>query len=410
MITETKYIRPHDPNFTHLTSTLDDVKMHTSFLISTLLGAGALASPQHKHAHLHEKRDAVFYTQWQDGPHTLIQEYINEDNGVSNVPPPASTSAAVEVKADYAFHPGGHHSWAGEEGKQYENERPAAPMTTTAAVSQAPAPIITPQAVSSTPSAPAIVQASPIDTPPASSSSSSSSSSAPEPSTSDTTTSTSSGACNPTGGDAWYSPPCTGSSAASSLDKMNALRNLWNSTLTNYTWDSGLAQNAYDTAWLATTWTAGTDSAGHPTETPDGEGRGWVMGHHMFNGTNGQCIAEGDNTASVGDLTPVEAMFLMWLCEKPSASIESMCTATGNTGGNSTCYCADIEDDCSCGHAMIIQDLGLNSIGCYYMYKVAEGKTDAAVNALETAQELGSADNDAPGLFTCDFTKRDVVS
>lgn len=185
---------------------------------------------------------------------------------------------------------------------------------------------------------------------------------------------------------------------------MNALRTLWNSTLTDYTWDAGLAQNSYDTAWLATTWTEGTDANGNKYETPNGEGRGWVMGHHLFNGTNGQCIAEGDNTASVGDLTPIEAMFLMWICEKPSPSIQDMCTATGNTGGNSTCYCADIDTGCTCGHAMIIQDTGMNSIGCYYMYKVAEGKTDNAVNALETAQELGSPNNGAPGLLTCDFT------
>ena len=46
----------------------------------------------------------------------------------------------------------------------------------------------------------------------------------------------------------------------------------------------------------------------------------------------------------------------------------------------------------------------MNSIGCYYMDKVAEGKTDNAVNALETAQELGTSDNAAPGLLTCDFT------
>ena len=52
---------------------------------------------------------------------------------------------------------------------------------------------------------------------------------------------------------------------------------------------------------------------------------------------------------------------------------------------------------------MIIQNTGLNSIGCYYMYKDAE-KADNAVNALELAQELGSPDNGAPGMLTCDFT------
>ena len=53
---------------------------------------------------------------------------------------------------------------------------------------------------------------------------------------------------------------------------------------------------------------------------------------------------------------------------------------------------------------MIIQNTGLNSIGCYYMYKVATGKTDNAVNALELAQELGAGDNGAKGMLTCDFT------
>ena len=185
---------------------------------------------------------------------------------------------------------------------------------------------------------------------------------------------------------------------------MNNLRKTWNSTLTDYAWDAGLAQNSYDTAWLATTWTQGTDSNGNETETPDGEGRGWVMGHHLFNGSNGQCIAEGDNAVSSGDLTPIEIMFLEWICEKPNAAIQDMCTATNNTSGDPNCYCANIEDNCSCGHAMIIQNTGLNSIGCYYMYKVATGKTDNAVNAIELAQELGAGDNGAKGMLTCDFT------
>lgn len=329
----------------------------------------------------------------------MVQEFVNENIVVGNAPPPAATTAAVEVKADYAFPPAGHHPWASEEGQFHE--RPSVPVTSAPAFLEAVSPVITSQAVSSTPPTPAVVPASPVDdTPPASSSSS-----APESSGSDTTTtSTTSGTCNPTSGDAWYSPPCTGSSGASALDKMSKLRKLWNSTLTDYTWDTGLAQNSYDTAWLATTWTQGTDTNGDETETADGEGRGWVMGHHMFNGTNGQCIAEGDNAVSSGDLTPIEIMFLEWVCEKPNAAIQDMCTATNNTSGDPNCYCADIDKGCSCGHAMIIQDTGLNSIGCYYMYKVAEGKTDHAVNALELAQELGTPGNAAPGMLTCDFT------
>ncbi|CAD6592859.1 MAG: hypothetical protein ASARMPREDX12_006532 [Alectoria sarmentosa] len=371
--------------------------MHTSVLISTLLGAGALAFPQHKHAHLHEKKDVVFYSQWHDGPRTLIQEFVNENIVVGNAPPSASTFAAVEVKADYRFPQGGHPSWTGEAGQHHD--RPATPTTTAAAAPEAPSPVITSPAVSSTPPVPAVVQASPVDTPPISSSSST-----PESSGSDTTSSTSSGACNPTGGEAWYSPPCTGSSGASALDKMNNLRKTWNSTLVDYKWDSGLAQNSHDTAWLETTWTAGTNSTGGLTETPNGEGGGWVMGHHLFNGTNGQCIAEGDNTQSTGELTPIESMFLMWICEKPNSAIQDMCTATGNTNGDPNCYCANIEDNCTCGHAMIIQDAGMNSIGCYYMDKVATGKTDNAVNAVELAQELGTPGNAAPGMLTCDFT------
>ncbi|CAF9939710.1 hypothetical protein IMSHALPRED_001606 [Imshaugia aleurites] len=371
--------------------------MHASVLISTLLGAGALAFPQHKHAHLHEKKDVVFYSQWQDGPHTLVQEFINENRVVGNAPPPAATSAAVKVNADYELAEGGHHSWPGEAGRYHE--APAAPVTTAAAAPEAPAPIITPAAVSSTPPAPVVVLPSPVDSPPASSTSPGT-----EPSTSSsTTTSDTTGACNPTGGDAWYSPPCTGSSGASALDKMSALRTKWNTSLSEYSWDAGLAQNSYDTAMLATTWTAGKDSNGDATETPDGEGRGWVMGHHLFNGTNGQCIAEGDNAVSTGDLTPIEAMFLMWICEKPNPVIQADCVAINSTAGDPDCYCADIDDGCACGHAMIIQNTGLNSIGCYYMYKDAE-KADNAVNALELAQELGSPDNGAPGMLTCDFT------
>ena len=371
--------------------------MYTSILIPTLLGAGALAFPQHKHAHLHQKKDVVFYTQWQEGPHTLIQEYINENNAVGNAPPPATTSAAVKVKADYAFPQGGHYSWAGEPEKFHQ--RPAVPLTTAAAAPEAPSPVITSSAVSSTPPAPVVVQASPVDTAPVSSSAP-----APESSGSDTTTSDTTGACNPTGGDAWYSPPCTGSSGASAMDKINNLRKTWNATLTDYAWSPGLAQNAYDTAWLATTWTSSVDKNNNQVETPDGEGGGWVMGHHLFNGSNGQCIAEGDNTKSVGDLTPIETMFLMWICEKPNTAIQEMCTAIKSTTGDPNCYCADIEDDCTCGHAMIIQDTGLNSIGCYYIKAAEADKTDNAVNALETAQELGSPNNGAPGMLTCDFT------
>lgn len=366
--------------------------MHTSILISTILGAGALAFPQHRHAQLHEKKDAVFYSQWQDGPHTLVQEFINENIVVGNAPP-ASTGAAVEVNADYAFPHGSHKSWAVGAGMQHE--RTVAPISTTAAAPEIPSPVITSAAVSSTSPVPAVVQTSPVEAPPVSSSSS-----APESSGSDTTSS----ACNPTGGDPWYSPPCTGSSGASALDKMSKLRQTWNSSLAEYNWSPGLAQDSYDTAWLATTWTSSKDTDGNTIETPNGEGRGWVMGHHLFNGSNGQCIAEGDNTQSTGDLTPIETMFLEWICEKPNAAIQDMCTATGNTKGDPNCYCADIDNGCACGHAMIIQDVGLNSIGCYYMYKVATGKTDNAVNALELAQELGTQDNGAPGMLTCDFT------
>ena len=376
--------------------------MHTSVFISTLLGAGALAFPQLKHAHLHEKKDVVFYSQWQDGPHTLIQEYINENNGVGNALPTGSTSAAVAVNANYAYPHGGHHSWAGKAGKL--EVHPAAPTTTAAAAPVSTYPVITSAAVSST-AAVAVVQASPVDSPPVSSSSA-----APASSGSDTTTGTTSGTCNPTGGEAWYSPPCTGSSGASALDKMNALRKKWNDTLTDYAWSPGLAQNAHDTAWLSTTWTSSVDSQGKQVETPNGEGSGWVMGHHLFNGSNGQCIAEGNNTKSVGDITPIEAMFLMWICERPNAAIQDMCTATGNTNGDPNCYCdleADEKDgiECGCGHAMIIMDPGTNSLGCYFMNAVAEAdKTDNAVNAVEQAQELGTEGNSAPGMLTCDFT------
>ena len=398
---EIKHTTSHDSYFTHLASTLNDVKMHISVFISTILGAGALAFPNNKHAHLHEKKDIVFYSQWQEGPHTLVQEFINENKVVGNAPPPAATSGAVGVKADYAAPPGGHHSWAGQAGKLHE--RPPASATSAPTVPEAPSTVITSQAVSSTPPAPALLQASPVDnTPPTSPSSST-----PESSGSDTTTSTTSttsGACNPTDGDAWYSPPCTGSSGASALDKMSNLRKKWNPTLTDYTWNASLAQNSHDTAWLATTWTQGTDSNGKTTETPDGEGRGWVMGHHRFNGTNAQCIAEGDNTQSKGDLTPIEIMFLEWICEKPSSTIQDMCTAAGRTGGDPNCYCADINKGCTCGHAMIIEDTGLNSIGCYFMNKVATGKTDNAVNAIELSQELGTPNNMAPGMLTCDFS------
>ena len=355
--------------------------MHTSIFISTLLGAGALAFPQHKHAHLHEKKDVEFYSQWQDGPHTLIQEYIEENDAVGSPSPPAPTSAVVQVKADYNYPHAGRYSW----GQQYPQN--------TASLTTAPSPIVTTPAVSS---AAAVVLATPVDSAPASSSSS-----VPED---NTTGSNTSGACNPTGGDVWSSPPCTGSSGASALDKINNLRTTWNSSLADYKWSSTLAQNAYDTAWLATTWTSGVDSNGNPTETPNGEGGAWVMGHHLFSGSNGQCIAEGDNTQSKGDLTPIETMFLMWICEKPSAGIQDMCTAVGQTGGDPNCECADIEKSCSCGHAIIIENSGMNSIGCYFLNASQDHKLDNAVNDLETAQELGTKDNAAPGMLTCDFT------
>ena len=187
---------------------------------------------------------------------------------------------------------------------------------------------------------------------------------------------------------------------------MSNLRKTWNDTLTDYAWSPGLAQNAHNTAWLSTTWTAGVDSNGNPTETPDGEGRGWVPGHHLFNGSDGQCIAEGNNTESVGDLTPIEAMFLMWICERPNAAIQDMCTAINSTGGDADCWC-DLSTDpsCPCGHAMIIIDPGTNSLGCYFMDAVAAAdKADNAVNDVEKAKELGSPGNGAPGMLTCDFS------
>ena len=351
--------------------------MHTSVFISALLGAGALAFPQHKHLRLHEKKDVVFYSQWQDGPNTLIQEYIDEGDGARSPSPPAPTSADVNVKADYKNPYAGQYSW----GQQY-------PQSTTT-VTTAPSPIVTTPAVSSSTAAAAV-----DDSPPASTSSS----------VPDNTGSTTTGACNPTDGDAWSSPPCTGSSGASALDKINNLRKTWNPSLSDYKWSPTLAKNAHDTAWLPTTWTSGTDSTGKTFWTPNGEGGGWVMGHHLFSGSNGQCIAEGDNTKSKGDLTPIETMFLMWICEKPSAGIQDMCATIGSTDGDPNCECADIEKSCSCGHAIIIEDKGMNSIGCYFLNSSPDHKLDNAVNDAERAQELGTQGNSAPGMLTCDFT------
>lgn len=369
--------------------------MHTSVFISVLLGAGACALPQLKHAQLHEKKDVVFLSQWQEGPHTLVQEFVNNNVVVGNAPGP--TPAVVDVNANYVVPQdgAGHHSWSHGAGKKYYGV--AAPITS------ALSPSSTPPAVSSTPLPSAVVQAAdPVDSPPASSSAPAAQSSGSE----DTTTSASTGACNPTSGDAWTSPPCTGSSGASAKDKINNLRTTWNPALAQYKWSPTLAQNAYDTAWLPTTWTAGVDKDGNATETPTGEGQGWVMGHYIAKGsvTNGQCIAEGDNTKSTGDLTPIETMFLMWICEKPTAAITSMCAAINSPNGNPNCDCSIPEQEATCGHACIIENKDWNSIGCYFMNAVAEGKTDNAVNDLEKAQELGTPGNQAPGLLTCDFS------
>lgn len=133
------------------------------------------------------------------------------------------------------------------------------------------------------------------------------------------------------------------------------------------------------------------------------------MGHHNNSLSLqqwGQCIAEGDNTVSVGDITPIEAMFLEWICEKPTAGIQDMCTATGHTQGDPNCWCPKGSTECACGHAMQINNPTMNNIGCYYMYKVAEAdKTDHAVNDVQKGKELGSPGNMAPGLLTCDFAQ-----
>ena len=81
-----------------------------------------------------------------------------------------------------------------------------------------------------------------------------------------------------------------------------------------------------------------------------------------------------------------------------------MCATIGSTGGDPNCECADIEKSCSCGHAIIIEDTGMNSIGCYFLNASPDHKLDNAVNDQEKAKELGTQGNSAPGMLTCDFT------
>ena len=170
----------------------------------------------------------------------------------------------------------------------------------------------------------------------------------------------------PSGSEAWTTSP--NSMGKSVIGTINYWRNKWHPGAGDFVWDATLATNARLTTvnpnqpeWddVKKQWVDTNEQGAN------------VMNHHLYAGSNAQCINEGDGTSMNGDLTPFEVAFLGWICEEPNDSIP--CGQIPEAGHYS-----------STGHADIIGGT-YTKVGCHYMDATKGGEPGWK------------------GMWTCDF-------
>ncbi|MCJ1273959.1 hypothetical protein MMC21_001752 [Puttea exsequens] len=87
------------------------------------------------------------------------------------------------------------------------------------------------------------------------------------------------------------------------------------------------------------------------------------MAHQLNAGSNAQCIAQGDDTTTSGDLTPFDLVYLGWLCEIPQDNLGDMCDKMKAATHMQMNY----QDP---GHANILRSTSYKTIGCNYKTSV----------------------------------------
>lgn len=341
--------------------------MRTSFALSALLGAGAIAQPHLRyagpHVHRHRRDEVDTYRQG----NVMVEEYVEY---ITVTGSPGQDPAATP--APFAVH-NGPHQHANEE---YHYDPSVAP------VSVAPAPSVTLVA------APAQVEEAYV-APTPSTSTVASAVETTTPKTQDSTPTTDTVSAPDT---YWSSSPLSpitgGSGAVDVLTSANKWRNQWMKASglpapAQYTWAPLIANNSYNTAMGP-------------------ENRATSMVHSLAKGANGQTIASGQCEASgrgnaqmnmtegiTGQaLTPFEEAWFMWMCEAPNDAISDICRDLGNN------WQAPIADP---GHANIIKG-SYTSFGCYYM-----NATNADGTPYVGASEGLQIPQDFLGYWTCDF-------
>ena len=292
--------------------------MRSSIILPiALLAASVVAHPHHGAGHRHAQRDTIEY----DSNGDVVEEVVV----VKTVTKSSEPTAGGEKK--YAVHHEEYH-WAPPPAPTTSSTPPPPPPVETPPPESTPAPSSTQEAAAS----------------PAGDSNPTGTGPVPGPSN-----------INVAGSDTWDTAP--NSMGKSILGTANYWRKVWAPNTTDFVWDETLAGNARQTTVL-------------PVTNGQNEGGASQMNHHLFPGSNAQCINEGDGDQMNGDLTPFEVAWLGWLCEEPQNGIP--CDKINES------YGGDV------GHAQII--IGdVNKIGCYYM-----DSTTPSPNFK--------------GMWTCDFT------
>ena len=326
--------------------------MRYSLIIpATLLAAGVAAHP-HRAGHVHHKRDEIH--EYLEGGNVIIEEIVVHTKTLApGEKMPAATTSHKSVKPVKSAHveekfvvpSGGPHHQYGEHygGEDYGRPQNHHYQPSSTPSSSPPPVVVIP--TSSPPEVPVPVQTpppqtsseapTPADTSSGGGGSPSGTGPVPGPSNIDTK-----------GSQAWSSSP--NSEGKSIIGTANYWRAKWHPGLSGFEWDETLAANARLTAV-------------NPDDGGTNEQGASVMHHHLYPGSMGQCINEGDGTSMNGDLTPFENAWLGWLCEVPTAGIP--CDQIGETGHYG------IDENTGkpeTGHADIIGG-SYTKLGCYYM-------------------------------------------
>lgn len=293
--------------------------MRTSFVISVLLGAGALGHPHFKlnnplgHLHHHKRQGGPqeVKTYVENGRVVVDDIFIKTVYG-NGVTAPSPVAAAAPVNEKVAVAPEVvvtaapvqvHQEWAKPQQEQENHPHQYQQQQKQAYNAPVPATVV----VSTTPVA-ASVPVQTQATAPASGSTSS-------------------------GGSGDGSPM---SGSKSYLTSANYFRQL-----------QGFNKFVYDDTLQSNSVKTGIDNGGNQ------------MKHELNAGSFAQCIAEGDATSGSGDLSPFDMIYLGWLCEIPQANLGDMCLTMTNTV-HMNITAGDV------GHANILRTASYTKMGCSF--------------------------------------------